>query len=408
MLQKCSTFGKNQSLLIVMIDGVRWNYLDENGLIGFPSMQNQGVRAKYVLPVFPSNTYPNWLTIVTGVFPENHGFVNNYMYDKNKNKYFEGYSSEQFWWNDAEPIWITAERKGIKSALFNWDGCELEFDGIRASFCQPYKSYKEWPSVEDDTRRAIFKILDMFQDGYKLGLVYYEPTDGTGHIFGPDSWIRKMFLRRIDKILYDIQVEIEKKGMADINIIVTSDHGMTTINVMNTKVIDINPIVSADDIKVMLDVYCMSMLWPEDGKEEKVFMDLINANLEGLQVYRKNDIPEIFHFRNHSHIAPIIMVTNSSDYIIIPLNTYEKMKPFYLFGKITSFFLSGIHGCNQYNDKMSDMRAIFIARGPAFKKKLIHPPLHMTDHYNIFCHILGIEPLPNNGSWSRVKDMFIL
>lgn len=337
-----------------MIDGVRWSYLDENGLNGFPTMQKEGVRAKYVLPVFPSNTYPNWLTIVTGVFPENHGFVNNYMYDKNKNKYFEGYSSEHFWWNDVEPIWITAERKGIKSALFNWDGCELEFNGIKASFCQPYRSYKEWPSVEDDTRRAIFKILDLFQNGYKLGLVYYEPIDGTGHIFGPDSWIRKMFLRRIDKILYDIQVEIEKKGMADI------------------------------------------------------FMDLINANLEGLQVYKKNDVPEIFHFRNHSHIAPIIMVTNSSDYIIIPLNTYEKMKPFYLFGKITSFFLSGIHGCNQYNDKMSDMRAIFIARGPAFKKKLIHPPLHMVDHYNVFCHILGIEPLPNNGSWSRVKDMFVL
>ncbi|XP_067136105.1 glycerophosphocholine cholinephosphodiesterase ENPP6-like [Centruroides vittatus] len=405
--QTCLVLSKNQSLFILMVDGVRWNYIDENGLIGFPIIEKFGVRAQYVLPIFPSNTYPNWLTMVTGVYSESHGFVNNYMYDKNKDIYFEASPSSDdiWWWKGIEPIWITAEKRGIKSALYNWDGCNLEVDGIKASYCRPYRSYKLWPGVEKDTRRAAFEILNLFQQGYRLGLLYFEPVDGNGHIFGPESWIRKWALRQIDKILYDIQQEIEKKGMNnDVNVIVVSDHGMTNISFGRTKVIDINSVVSSDDVKVMLDVYCMSMLWPENDKEEKVYNDLINANLEGLQVYRKRDIPNIFHFRDHNRIAPILMLTNSSDYIIVPLNNQKKMKPYYMLGTITSFFLSGIHGCNQYTDKMSDMRAIFMARGPAFKN-LISPPLHMVDHYNIFCHVLGIEPLPNNGSWHRIKDM---
>ncbi|XP_023229034.1 ectonucleotide pyrophosphatase/phosphodiesterase family member 6-like [Centruroides sculpturatus] len=212
---------KDQCLLIILLDGIRWDYVNEENLKGFTRLSRNGVKAEYVRPVFPSNSYPNWYSIATGLYAESHGIVDNFIFDEKYNDYFlmapdKGVFKEH-WWNDAEPLWITAEKNSIKTYMYNWVGCEVPIQGLTASYCKNFRSlFSWWTRVNRDTKTAIFRILDHFHSNTsRLGFVYYEPIDALGHQFGPNSALTRNFLRNIDSILYDMQEEIEKRNLGN-------------------------------------------------------------------------------------------------------------------------------------------------------------------------------------------------
>lgn len=402
----------DQCLLIILLDGIRWDYVDDKSLKGFPKLARNGVKAEFVKPIFPSNSYPNWYSITTGLYAENHGIVDNFMYDEKHDDYFlmapdRGVFKEH-WWNDAEPLWITAEKNSIKTFMYNWVGCEIPIRGIKASYCKSFRSLSFWPRVNRDTKAALFNALDHFQSNTsRLGFVYYEPVDAIGHQFGPNSYLTRNFLRRIDLILDDLQEEIRKRNLENkVNVVVVSDHGMTTKTIFNTRTISLDDIISANDVKVMLNVHYNTMIWPIEGKEEKVYLSLKKANKPGLHVYKKEEFPNKYHFSHHRLIAPIIL-TASKKYNILPLRNSAKVKPYYPIAFITTYLQPGLHGLDPFSEESDDMRTIFFASGPSFKKGYVSPPLEMVDHYNIFCHVLGIKPLSNNGSFDRIKDFLV-
>ncbi|RWS19538.1 ectonucleotide pyrophosphatase/phosphodiesterase family member 6-like protein [Leptotrombidium deliense] len=55
-------------LILILADGVRYDYVADPNLKGFNQLAKHGVRAEYVQPIFPANSYPNWYTIVTAIF----------------------------------------------------------------------------------------------------------------------------------------------------------------------------------------------------------------------------------------------------------------------------------------------------------------------------------------------------
>ncbi|XP_023227339.1 ectonucleotide pyrophosphatase/phosphodiesterase family member 6-like [Centruroides sculpturatus] len=389
-------------LLVILVDGVRWDYMNDSNLSGFQMIAKNGMKANYVTPIFPTNSYPNWYTIVTGLYAENHGIVQNYMYDKEKDDIFlmalHSNASHAHWWNYAEPLWITAEKNGIKTAMYWWDGCQVVIRGKKPSFCREYENYWIWGKVNKDTKDALFKILDMFQNqDYGLGLVYYEAVDANGHFRGPNSKERKKALQDIDSILLSLQEEINRRNLEnEVNLMIVSDHGMMPVN-QDIKIIRIESAIKLDDIHLMLDHGPMSMILPKEGKEDKVYNDLKKGNFKGLKVYKKEEMPEIYHYK-HRLVFPIVLVAEKG-YLIQSLSERMKMKPF------SDRIYKGYHGYDPY--LYEEMRTILYARGPAFKKGYISPPLQMTDHYNVMCKALGIEALPNNGSLSRIEDMLI-
>ncbi|KFM82403.1 Ectonucleotide pyrophosphatase/phosphodiesterase family member 6, partial [Stegodyphus mimosarum] len=147
-----------EKVILVLVDGVRWDYLNDSSYVGFKRMADNGVKAEYVTPVFPSNSYPNWYTIVTGLYPENHGIVQNYMYDTERDDLFlmalHSNASHPHWWNDAEPIWVTAEKRDLKSAVYWWDGCQVLIQGKKPTKCEEYANYWVWGKVNRDTLNA--------------------------------------------------------------------------------------------------------------------------------------------------------------------------------------------------------------------------------------------------------------
>ena len=180
----------NSKLLIILVDGFRWDYVArDKTLKGFPKIAQNGVSAKYVKPIFPENSYPNWYSITTGRYAENHGFIQNYMYDNVTHELFlmspAPNCSHPYWWTQSEPLWITAEKNDIKTAMYVWDGCQVTIDGVSVTHCEPYHSVSENITIaNNETRNYGQQILDDFAaDKYRLALLYHEFVDHTGMPF---------------------------------------------------------------------------------------------------------------------------------------------------------------------------------------------------------------------------------
>ena len=178
--------GNQSKLLIILVDGFRWDYVSmDHTLKGFPKIAENGVHAQYVTPIFPALSYPNWYTITTGLYAESHGMIQNFMYDKTRNDSFrmgpDLNVSHTHWWNKTEPLWITAEKQGIRTAMYLWDGCQVNFNGIHASYCIPYVGHFGYEMSEESTRFIYKKVHDDFALGeYRLAMIYYELVDHIG------------------------------------------------------------------------------------------------------------------------------------------------------------------------------------------------------------------------------------
>ncbi|XP_021001915.1 glycerophosphocholine cholinephosphodiesterase ENPP6-like [Parasteatoda tepidariorum] len=398
--------GGSNKLLLILVDGCRWDYPDQDvvGLPGFRKLAENGVRAPYVTPIFPSNSYPNWYTIVTGLYAENHGFVQNMMYDSLYGDFFlmgpNDTASVPHWWESAEPLWITAEKNGLRSALYWWDGCQVEIKGKKPTYCRKYKYVgSSWPTVNEDTKDALLTALQLLENNeIQLVQMYYEPVDFSGHKYGPNSFERKQSVKDIDNLLDLLQREMSKRGLDNtVNLVVLSDHGMTSTDSRGLNVINLQEMIDISDIKYMVYYGATSMLLPYEGKTEKVHEAL--KGITGLHVYLKEEIPEHYHIKNSRLTLPILLVA-SKNYYIKGLDIPGKNIP------TGSSISRGSHGYDPY--EVPDMRGIFFARGPALKKNYISQPLQMVDIYNILCELLNIEPLPNNGTKTVSKGIAAL
>ncbi|XP_022254255.1 ectonucleotide pyrophosphatase/phosphodiesterase family member 6-like [Limulus polyphemus] len=250
-----------QKLIVILADGIRWDYLDDPDvkLKGFPRLANNGVKAEYLIPIYPSNSYPNWYSILTGLYAENHGFVENVMYDSERKELFlmspHPNASHEHWWNEAEPIWITAEKRGVRSAVYWWDGCQVEIKGKTPTVCEPYFPYWFWTNVNQDTKNKLIHVLNDFQeDKYRLSLMYYEAVDAMGHTYGPKSKQCKQSVQDIDNIVNTLLDEISSRKLKDeVNIIIISDHGMTSSKSPKVKAINVSTVLDPNDIVKMLN-----------------------------------------------------------------------------------------------------------------------------------------------------------
>ncbi|KAH7950810.1 hypothetical protein HPB52_001936 [Rhipicephalus sanguineus] len=334
-------------VLLFMVDGLRWDYLSEPHLPGFEELADTGVKAEYVVPVMPANSYPNCYSIVTGLYAERHGFVQNYMYDEKYDDYFlmapHPNASNPHWWNHAEPVWVTAEKNGLRTGMYYWDGCQVEIRGVKPTICFPYRNFGKWPTAERDTKAALSEAL---------------------------------------------------------SIIVVSDHGMTDTSLDKNELIDIEPHIDASDIHCMLDGGAFSMLRPHRGKIDKVYAKLKSANIKGLNVFRKEELPESYHLRDSYLTQPIVLTTDPG-YLLVKLRLTESEKQM----PKSNRTVGGGHGYDPM--KLADMRAIFLATGPGLKQGFQSGPIRMVDHYNVICRQLGIQPLENSGSLENVRDIFV-
>ncbi|KAM5193228.1 glycerophosphocholine cholinephosphodiesterase ENPP6 isoform 3-T3 [Mantella aurantiaca] len=199
-------------LLVFLIDGLRFDYINDKELDllpGFRKIVESGVKVDYMTPDFPSLSYPNYYSLMTGRHCEVHHMTGNYMWDQKTNLSFDiGANKDSLlpiWWDGSEPLWVTMEKAKRKVNMYYWPGCEVEILGIRPKYCREYYNF---PSDANFTR-AVNDALQSLRNGdADMAAVYYERVDIEGHHYGPWSEERKNATRAVDHVLQSLDQQI--------------------------------------------------------------------------------------------------------------------------------------------------------------------------------------------------------
>jgi predicted AlkP superfamily pyrophosphatase or phosphodiesterase len=377
-----------QSLLLISIDGFRWDYFNRPGAANLRALAARGVRAERMVPSFPSVTFPNHYTIVTGLLPEHHGIISNNMVDSAFGKFAIGDNPavrDPRWWG-GEPIWNTAELQHERAAPVSWPGSEAPIGGMRPTW---WKKFDAKESRADKVREVLALLALRPDSAPRLITQYFPEVDHSGHMFGPDTPQTDSAITQVDSAVGAIVDGIARMHLdGRVNVIVLADHGMAAIS--PSRVVFIDDYVSLDSVDV-IDWGAYALVAPKAGHERYAYDRLHGANPH-LTVYRKTDIPARFHYDSNPRIPAIVALADEG-WTVSSHARYDRNP---------SRAGGGEHG---YDNTLPGMGALFIASGPAFKSGLVVKPFQNIHVYDLMAHILGLRPAPNDGSLDSTSAM---
>jgi predicted AlkP superfamily pyrophosphatase or phosphodiesterase len=373
------------TVILVSLDGFRYDYIEKFAPPTILSLASEGVRAKWMTPSFPTKTFPNHYAIVTGLYPQDNGIVENSIYDQTSKATMTMGNREEVqkghWWV-AEPIWITAEKQGQRSAPFFWPGSEAEIGGMRPTYWKPYDDH-----LPNDTRvDTILSWLDLPPGERPTFLtLYFSDVDSAGHDLSPDSPKVGEAVLRVDKELARLVEGLKARGVFEqVNIIIVSDHGMATQDFNNVIILD--ELFDQNLAEKILWSNEIVSIFPRAGKEDVIYGKL-RAGLPGhAKVYKKSELPARLHYSDSIRIAPLLVLPDEG-WTLAPRKRFEEWR--------SRGLLNGPRGGHGYDNDLASMRAIFVARGSAFKKGAVIEPFENIHVYSLMTRILGLRPAHN-------------
>lgn len=369
-------------VLLISMDGFRWDYLElyPEQTRRIRSLAERGVRAEALIPVFPSNTFANHYSIATGLYPSNHGIINNIMFDPRLGEYFRynqpKYARDPRWW-EGEPIWITAVKQGRASACSFWVGSETEIDGLRPTYWKPYnysipfaarlEEVVSWLKAPAAQRPAVITF-------------YLEETNSVGHRAGPRSPEMAAALALTD---YRIGLMIDRFAaeQTPVNFVLVSDHGMAPCG--PERVLLFDDYVDLARIQIDFDESVAGIRPAEGGSVEALLAAL--RRMPHARVFRASELPAHLRVDPHHPRVPPVWILPDEGWNIMTRAAYERARP---------QFSRGQHG---YDPALPSMHGLFIASGPAFAAGRTVPPVENVHVYNLLCAVAGLTPAPNDG-----------
>ncbi|KAG0622142.1 hypothetical protein M758_3G074900 [Ceratodon purpureus] len=387
-------------VILISSDGFRWGYQHKAPTPNIDRLRVNGTEAETgMIPVYPSLTFPNHYSIVTGLYPAWHGVIGNYFSDPDPN------SSEKFnmqnhnpkWWL-GEPIWETVVKSGLSAATYFWPGSEVLKGPWKCpeEFCAHYNGSVPFESRVD----SVLGFVDLPAEVRpRLITLYFEEPDEEGHVYGPDAPQITEQVVRVDAMIGKLMDGLEERGvLEDVTIIMVGDHGM--VGNCPDKVIyleDLEPWIKvpADWVDSYYPVFSIR---PSPGVDVgSVFRNITEGlasgkvkNAEFVKMYLKEDLPARLHFSGSDRIQPIIGMV-AEGYRVAAKRTRRSM-------------CGGAHG---YDNAYLSMRTIFFGHGPQFARGRKVPSFENVQLYNVMTSILGIPAAPNNGTPSFVESVLL-
>ncbi|MEY2880499.1 MAG: hypothetical protein RLZZ15_2879 [Verrucomicrobiota bacterium] len=382
-------------LVLISLDGFRWDYLAQHpdATPHLRRLAREGVTAKALIPVFPSNTFPNHHSIATGLYPSRHGMLNNVMFDARTEKFFRYTrivdARDGQWWG-GEPIWVTAEKQGRVGASSFWPGAEAEIGGVRPTIVRPFESAAStrltprmeevmgWLKLPPPQRPAVVAF-------------YLDAPNGPGHLHGPDSPEVVAVLKLADAALGEALARFAAEGIAA-NFVIVSDHGMTACDA--DRVILLDDFLDLETIQIDFDETVVG-LRPRPGQTVDAIMRALAKLPPTAKAFRAADLPPRLHLDPKNPRVPPVWIVPAEGWVVLKRS---------LFNTVKTKFLKGQHG---YDPAVPTMRGLFIAHGPAFKRGVELEPFENVHIYNLLCAALALKPAPNDGDDRLVKSALL-
>jgi len=378
---------KEQYVVMLSLDGCRWDYPQLAEMPHLESIAREGVKLESMQPSFPSKTFPNHYSLATGLYPDHHGIIQNTFYDPDMDAHYkirdrEAIENGAFY--GGEPIWVTAEKQGLKTASFYWVGSEADICGIYPSRWKKYDHTFPYAARVD----SVVAWLSLpKQERPRLITWYYPEPDGVGHQYSPESPEVKDMLVYLDSLIGDFRQKVAQLPIADqINIIVTSDHGMARIS--GDKMIYFDDYIQTTWLDTALGSNPIWMFDIKAGFEDSVYQHLKQA--KHLQVWKKDNIPDTLHYGTNPRVMDVVVTPD----LHWSVGWRDR--------ETTLDFVGGTHG---YDPRYKDMHAIFYAAGPAFKHGYVHPTVENVNIYPLIAKILNLEPAQTDGHLRHVSRL---
>jgi predicted AlkP superfamily pyrophosphatase or phosphodiesterase len=368
-------------VILVSIDGWRWDYVERHRPRAIGKLAAEGVRAEGLIPVFPSKTFPNHYTIVTGQYPNRHGIVSNNMLDPGLPGRFtlsnRVVQRDTRWWG-GEPLWVTAERQGQIAATMFWPGSDVEIAGRRPMYWRPFEN--ELPNA-DRVDQLVTWLQQPEPHRPTFLTLYFSTIDSAGHDHGPESPELVAAIHEIDREIARLVAAVEGAGLSGrTNFVLVSDHGMAALSPDRAIVLD--DYLDLADVD-LVDSSPIAGLNPRRIPAGAIYAALKDKH-PALQVFMRNALPAEYRLRDHPRIPAVIGVADDGWHVTTRAALADEDKE----------FPGGTHG---YEPRHRSMHGLFIASGPRFRSGLVVSAFENVHVYELLCEVLGLRPASNDG-----------
>jgi predicted AlkP superfamily pyrophosphatase or phosphodiesterase len=379
-------------VVLISIDGFRSDYAEREQAKNLLAFRDAGSSAASLLPVYPSTTFPNQMSIVTGMYPARHGIVENMFFDPVRNATYlhknSTFNTDGTWYL-APPLWTVAEAQGMRSASLFWQGSEAEIQRHRPAYWLPYNA-----ALPDDKRvEQIISWLKLpAEKRPHLITAYFSEVDVTAHAKGTRSLELSAAIQSVDAAIGSLMAQL-KQLQLPVNVIVVSDHGMQDVL---PEPIDITKYADLSKFKI-IGSGGQVMLYSEDEALIQVTLaKLRGANDPRILVYRRSEAPERFRYRQSRRVGDIIVVAQTPQLIRarVPLPGANSVAP-----------QPATHGFDPA--KFPSMQGIFYAQGPHIKPGIRLESFENVHVYPLIAKILGLLVPPEmDGQFSVLEPIY--
>ena len=366
-------------VVLISLDGFRADYLDRFELPNLQRLMRRGTRARSMVPVFPTLTFPNHYSLVTGLYPERHGIVANSFYDPSRRAQYgmgDRRAVGDATWYRGEPIWVTAERQGMVAACFFWPGSEAAINGVRPTFYRPYdaqipndarvSTVLEWLRLPDDRRPHLITL-------------YFSQLDTVSHRTSLNSSEVRRAAQSLDHSLGALFDGLEGLSVKErVYVIVTSDHGM--VETSRAETIRLDTLIDVTRLEASFGGPVASLHVGGGPARAGQIRDQINAQLKHGLAYLRAEVPERFHYRADPRIGDVVVVMDEPWTLVVPGVQDRERAPRW-----------GTHG---WPPELASMRAVFVIAGPGVRAGATIDDVSTIDVYPLMSELLGLDAAP--------------
>ncbi len=363
-------------VILISTDGYRSDYTEKYQAQNIKSIGSAGVAAKAMLPSFPSITFPNHWSIITGLYPSHHGIVDNFFYDVKNEESFamsNPNNAENSFFYGGNPLWSLAESQGVLSASLQWVGSATDAGGYRPTYY--YRYHEKFTPTEKVKKVINWLKLPEEQRPHFISL-YFPEVDAAGHHFGPNAQQTKEAVGMVDNAIGQLLGDIKKLNLENVQIVFVSDHGMIDVN--KDQPLEIPKILLNKDLFRVFNAQTLLRIQVKNKKDIKpTFKHLKKTKTKDYEVFLTKRFPKKLHYGIKDDVFDRI-----GDIILVPYQPNIFLEK----GRKTT---SGKHGYDV--NVVPEMKAVFYAEGSMFKQNLEIDEFRNVNVYPLIAHLLGLK-----------------
>lgn len=362
-----------RSVLLISVDGVRWDYPARDRLPAFAAMAAGGLHPGRLLPPFPSLTFVSHTSMATGCLPGKHGIVANGFLDPEGDRRFSDEKAAA--WLEEPPLWVLAERAGLKSAVAGWPCSVGPWHGVSSTYLLPFDEHRT-------DAQTVAWLLEQLRrppaERPRLLMAWTHGADAPGHAEGPDGEGVHRAMRAADAALARLREGLRALGpQVPVDLLVASDHGMAPVD---RRVDAVAAIPKRGFYPYIAPSGPICNVYVKGGAQRAAVRAGLKSLPPDVRVYERASVPKALAYEGSPRMGDFLLVCPKGAFFASFARKGDRAMP------------KGMHGYPP--EEVPEMAGILYAEGPGVPAGLHPNDARVVDVAPTVCALLGIPAPP--------------